>query len=155
MVDSEKRQASSGHVEGFRECDCDFLKYLTRKRKIDSEVVESVSQELRETPLAAINELQHRVNTVLGRKDISSANITVALEQISCHEIRDSIRKRIASGEVHYKETYLLEEMMSSLSSEANATCQWYNKNGRLSRIINGHLWRRKVPTYDGDGHSI
>ena len=58
IVDSEKRQASSCHVEGFRECSCDFLKYLTRKRKIDSEVVEALSQELRETPLSAINEPQ-------------------------------------------------------------------------------------------------
>ncbi len=62
VVDSEKRQASSGHVEGFRECSCDFPKYLTRKRKIDSEVVEAVSQELRETPLGAFSSwgsLQH------------------------------------------------------------------------------------------------
>ena len=36
VIDSEKRQTSSCHVEGFRECSCDFLKYLTRKRKIDS-----------------------------------------------------------------------------------------------------------------------
>ncbi len=34
LVDSEKRQASSGHVEGFRECGSDFLPFLTRKRKI-------------------------------------------------------------------------------------------------------------------------
>ena len=92
VVDSEKRQESSGHVEEFRECSYDFLKYLTCKRKIDSEVVEAVSQELHERPLSAINELQHGVNTRLDRKDISSANIAVALGQISCHDIRDSVR---------------------------------------------------------------
>jgi len=44
IVDSEKRQASSGHVERFRESGCDFLTFLTRKRKVDSEVVEAVTQ---------------------------------------------------------------------------------------------------------------
>ena len=46
LLDSEKRQASSGHVERFRDCGCDFLKFLTRKRKVDSEVVEAVLSEL-------------------------------------------------------------------------------------------------------------
>ena len=39
VVDSQKRQASSGHVERFGECDSDFLCFLTRKRKVDSQVV--------------------------------------------------------------------------------------------------------------------
>ena len=52
LVDSEKRQASSGHVERFRECGSDFLHFLTRKRKVDSQVVEAVLHELLDTPLA-------------------------------------------------------------------------------------------------------
>ena len=119
IVGSQKRQASSGHVEMFRECGCDFLKFLTRKRKVDSQVVEAVSQELQQTPLAMIEELQQQVNTRLGRKDISSANIKAALEQIPCYHIRDAVRKQIATGKAHYKEQHLLEEIMSSVSSEA------------------------------------
>lgn len=45
VVGSQKRQASSQHVEDFRG-GCDFLGFLTRKRKIDAEVVEAVRQEL-------------------------------------------------------------------------------------------------------------
>ena len=51
IVGSQKRQASSGHMERFRECGRDFLRFLTRKRKVDSEVVEAVSQELQRQPL--------------------------------------------------------------------------------------------------------
>ena len=122
IVGSQKRQASSGHVERFRECGCDFLKFLTRKRKVDSEVVEAVLGELLSEPLAEIKELQERVNTGLGRNDLTPANIQVALEQISCHQIRGAIRKHIAKGEAHYKEEYLLEEMMSTMSCGANAS---------------------------------
>ena len=59
VVDSENRQASSGHVERFRECGSDFLHFLTRKRKVDSQVVEAVLAELLDTPLAETVEL-HR-----------------------------------------------------------------------------------------------
>jgi hypothetical protein len=45
ITGSEKRQASSGHMERFRESGCDFLRFLTRKRKVDSEVVEAAIQE--------------------------------------------------------------------------------------------------------------
>ncbi len=34
VVDSQKRQASSGHIERFRECGSDFLRFLTRKRNV-------------------------------------------------------------------------------------------------------------------------
>jgi len=121
IVDSEKRQASSGHVEMFRECGCNFLKFLTRKRKVDSAVVEAVLQELRHTPLADLGALQERVNTQLGRSDLSSDNIKVALEQIPYQQIRGTLRKQLSAGKAHYHEKYLLEEMMSSMSCEALA----------------------------------
>ena len=104
LVDSEKRQASSGHVEGFRECGSDFLSFLTRKRKVDSQVVEAVLAELLDTPLAEAVELQQRVNVGLGRSDLSSANIKVALGQISCEHIRGALRKQKAAGKAHYQE---------------------------------------------------
>jgi transposase-like protein len=121
IVGSENRQASSGHVERFRECGCDMLSFLTRKRKVDSEVVEAVSQELLHEPLAKTRELQQRVNARLGRDDLSSANMKAALEQIPCEQMRGAVGKQIASGKAHYKEKYLLEAMMKSSSGEAIA----------------------------------
>ena len=115
IVDSDNRQASSGHMERFRECGCDILAFLTRKRKVDSEVVDAVTQELLDTPLAEISELSQRVNARLGRDDLSPDNIKAALDQIPCSEIRATLRKQIASGEAHYQEEYLLGEMMSSM----------------------------------------
>jgi len=116
VVDSEKRQASSGHVERFRECGNDFLHFLTRKRKVDSQVVEAVLAELLDTPLAETDELQKRVNARLGRSDLSCMNIKVALEQIPCQHIRGALRKQIASGKAHYQEEELLKEMMNTMS---------------------------------------
>ena len=121
LVDSEKRQASSGHVERFRECGSDFLHFLTRKRKVDSQVVEAVLQELHDTPLAETVELQERVNVRLGRSDLSSANVKVALEHISCQHIRGALRKQIAAGKAHYQEEELLKEMMNTMSASAGS----------------------------------
>jgi transposase-like protein len=122
LLDSDKRQASSGHVERFWECGCDFLKFLTRKRKVDSQVVEAVLSELLCDPLAEMKELCERVNARLGRNDLTPANIKVALEQISCYAIREAIQKQIASGKAHYKEEYLLEQLLQMMSSmEATA----------------------------------
>ncbi len=112
LFDSNNRQASSQHMEDFRECGCDFLHYLTRKRKVDPVVVEAIRQELIHAPLAKLTELQERVNAKLGRKDLTSSNIKAALEQISYAEIRDAILNQLANGEAHYQESYLLTEMM-------------------------------------------
>jgi transposase-like protein/predicted DNA binding CopG/RHH family protein len=116
LFGGNSRQAASGHVERFRKCGSDFLNFLTRKRKVDSQVVEAVTQELLHDPLAEICELQQRVNIRLGRDDLSCANITVALEQIPYHTVREAIRKQIASGKAHYQEEHLLQEMMASAS---------------------------------------
>jgi transposase-like protein len=116
LFGGNSRQAASGHVERFRQCGSDFLSFLTRKRKVDSQVVEAVTQELLHNPLAEIGELQQRVNARLGRDDLSCVNISVALEQIPYHTVRDVIRKQLASGEAHYQEEGLLQEMMVSSS---------------------------------------
>jgi len=116
LFGGNSRQAASGHVERFRKCGSDFLSFLTRKRKVDSQVVGAVTQELLHDPLAEIGELQQRVNARLGRDDLSDANIKVALEQIPYGTVRDSIRKQIAIGKAHYQEERLLQEMMLSES---------------------------------------
>lgn len=110
------RQAASGHMERFRKCGSDFLSFLTRKRKVDTQVVEAVTQELLHDPLAEIGALQQRVNAKLNRDDLSCVNIKVALEQIPYSTVRGAIRKQIAGGKAHYQEEHLLQEMMASAS---------------------------------------
>ena len=114
LFDSNNRQASSQHMEDFRDCGGDFLSYLTRKRKVDAVVVEAVRQELIRDPLAKLVELQEQVNSSLGRKDLTSANIKVALKQISYDQIRNAILNQLSGGKAHYQEEYLLTEMMES-----------------------------------------
>ena len=121
IFDSCNRQASSNHFESFVACGCNFLDYLKRKRKVNDEVVDAVLEELMQEPLAAVSDLTPRVNARLMRDDISRENINAALEGISCQEIRGVIRGQLSSGEAHYKEEYLLAEMMTSFSSEAGS----------------------------------
>jgi len=118
LFKSNNRQASSQHIEDFRDCGSDFLDFLTRKRKVDSDVVDAVTKELCQDPLAKLNELQQRVNARLSREDLTVANIRVALEQIPYTQIRDSINNQLDKGKLHYQEEYLLTEMMRSLSPE-------------------------------------
>jgi len=119
IVESSNRQAASGHVEEFRASGEDFSAVLTRKRKVDGEVVEAVRRELARDPLLEVRVLRERVNERLGREDLSEANVEAALDQISCEELRRGVGKQLDRGEAHYKEAYLLEEMMTTLSSEA------------------------------------
>lgn len=120
LFGGNSRQAASGHVERFRDSGSDMLRFLTRKRKVDSQVVEAVTHQLLHDPLAEIIELQHRVNSELGRDDLSCVNIKVALEQITYRTVRDAIRKQIASGKAHYQEEHLLQEIMKSASCSAS-----------------------------------
>jgi len=119
LFDSNNRQASSQHMEDFREGGCDFLPYLTRKRKVDSVVLEAVRQELMRDPLAKLVELQERVNASLGCSNLTSANIKAALEQIPYVQIRGVIMSQLSHGKAHYHEEYLLTEMMESNNAVA------------------------------------
>lgn len=119
IVGSSNRQAASEHVEGFRACGEDFQATLQRKRKVDGSVVEAVRKEVYRDPLLEVGVLRDRVGALLGREDLSEANIQAALDQISCRELRRVMRRQLDRGEAHYKEAYLLEEMTATLSSEA------------------------------------
>jgi transposase-like protein len=119
IVSSGNRQASSQHVEDFRESGEDFKGLLLRKRKVDEEVVEAVAMELRRDPLVEMGDLQRRVSERLSRDDLSARNIDTALDQISYKELRGVVRRQFSKGEAHYNEEYLLEEMMEGLSCES------------------------------------
>jgi len=118
LFESENRQAASQHVEDFRDCGEDFLDFLKRRRKIDEEVTEVVKKVLREAPLLENHEIARRVNLELGRSDIAPSNMTEALKQIGCNEIRETLKNQLKAGKAHYKESYLLGEMMDTLSCE-------------------------------------
>ena len=97
----------------------DFIQFLSHKRKVDEKVVSTVLTKLKTDPLASGRDLQTRVNGRLGRDNLSVANINVALEAISAKEIRTAMQKQLARGEAHYREAYLLKEMVRSLENDA------------------------------------
>ena len=97
----------------------DFIQFLSHKRKVDEKVVSTVLTELKTDPLASGRDLQTHVNGRLGRYNLSVANINVALEAISAKEIRTAMQKQLARGEAHYREAYLLKEMVRSLENDA------------------------------------
>ena len=97
----------------------DVTSLLLRKRKVNSEVLDAVLEELLLDPLAKISELSDRVNNRLSRNDISPQNVKAALESISFIKVRGEIQKRLSKGEAHLKEEYLLSEMINSFSSES------------------------------------
>ena len=114
IVLSDNKQASSRHVELFRGCGMDFKRFILHKRKVNEQLVEAVLLELKSDPLAKVIQLNQRVNQRLERNDISKENILAALDVISCRQIRKAMLKQIAKGQAHYKEEYLLSEMMQS-----------------------------------------
>jgi len=119
IVGSANRQAASQHVEEFRQCGEDVRAFVQRQRKVDATVVEGALKELMKTPLVGPGELADRVNEQLGRQDLTAANMKVALEQIPYARVVDRLHQQVEVGQVQYKESYLLEEMMASLSPEA------------------------------------
>ncbi len=78
IVGSPNRQPASQHVEDFRACGEDFKAGVTRKRKVDEEVVEAVAHELAHDPFASPGELASRATERLGRDDLTPANIEAA-----------------------------------------------------------------------------
>ncbi|MEW6619776.1 MAG: hypothetical protein AB1422_10650 [bacterium] len=117
IVGSKNRQASSSHMEQFHACGGDILKFLSRRRKVDGEVVGAVLSELKKDPLKAKNELCQEVKRRLSRDDLTEMNIQAALEQIPYEPLYRRLREQLNKGEVHYQEDYLLQEVMNSFSS--------------------------------------
>lgn len=113
------RQGVDDHERRFRESGGNIFHYLTRQRKVDATVVEAVRSEVFKCLLRRISELVVLVNQGLERQDLSSANISAALEKISLAEALPVLRSQLAQGIVHYKESYLLKTMMEKLSPEA------------------------------------
>ena len=116
IVGSENRQAASNHVEHFYACGKSISTFLTRRRKVDAEVVETVLNKLRDKPLSQVDELCVAVNKHLGRNDLTKMNISATLEQIPFASLRQVLYNQLSDGKLHYKEEYLFQEMMNNLS---------------------------------------
>jgi transposase-like protein len=119
VVGSSNRQAACNHIRDFRDCGEDFLAFLSRRKKLDSQVVSAIREELLKDPLASCPQLQPKVNARLGRDDLSVRNLEEAMDLIPVRPFRQAIQRQLAKGEVHYQEQYLLSEMMTSLSPQA------------------------------------
>lgn len=118
IVGSANRQASSQHVEDFRACGGDMQATLLRDRKVDEMVVDAVRSEVLQAPLMSTEVLCDRVNARLDRTDITWANIEAALAQVSCRVLRRVMRKQLATGAAHYKESYLLDTLLLAYERE-------------------------------------
>jgi hypothetical protein len=116
LVGSNNRQAASQHIEDFRDCEKDFKSVVTRRRKVDENVVSAVRVELLFDPLASIAELRERTNHRLLRNDLIDANIMAALDQIDANFLRVAINREIEKGCAHYKESALMEQMLNELN---------------------------------------
>jgi transposase-like protein len=115
--EGKSRQSIDDHEGRFRESGGNLKDYINRKRKVDEEVVEEIKIILKKEPLASKSDIAIRVNKNLGRTDINPSNIEAGLEQISCNAVLPAVKKQLEKGEIHYKEEYLLSEMMKSNSA--------------------------------------
>ena len=115
------RQNINNYVREYEQCDENLFDYLRHKRKVDPVVVEAVRAELSKNVLAKTGALCVQVNQQLGRHDLSSANIRVALEQIPCTVIRQTVLREIAAGAFHPKEDVVLAELFAVLEQREMA----------------------------------
>lgn len=113
------RQNINNYVREYEDCDENLFDYLRHKRKVDPVVVEAVRQELGKDGLVRTGELRIRVNQHLGREDLSSENIRVALAQIPCTVIRATVLREIARGAFHPKEEIVLAELFGAVEHYA------------------------------------
>jgi transposase-like protein len=113
------RQNINNYVREYESCDENMFAYLRHKRKVAPVVVEAVLNELGKDVLAKTGALCLRVNHRLGRSDLTSANIGVALEQIPCSVIRSKVLREIAKGRLHPKEDVVLAELFAIVEQGA------------------------------------
>jgi len=109
------RQNINNYIREYEQCDENLFDYLRHKRKVDPTVVTAVREELGKDVLAKTSTLRIRVNQHLGRDDLTSANIQVALEQIPCTVIRATVLRELAEGAFHPKEEVVLAELFAAV----------------------------------------
>ena len=113
------RQNINNYLREYEDCDENLFDYLRHNRKVEPVVVEAVRRELGKDVLATTSELGIRVNQRLGREDLSSANIRVALAHIPCTVIRANVLRELAKGAFHPKEEVVVAELFEIVEREA------------------------------------
>ena len=125
LLGSTNRQAVDGHMKGFREADGDLADYVTRKRKVNADVVELVWKAWSANPYVRLVELTAAVNTVYdGDKPLSSANVREALNEISGYRVWRRLLKDVEKGRAHYEEPFLIEHLLRLLSEQTPDTSE-------------------------------
>lgn len=119
VFEYKARQNINNYIREYEQCDENMFDYLRHKRKVDPVVVKAVRKELGKDVLAKTGELRIRVNQHLGREDLTSENIRVALEQIPCTVIRAKVLREIAEGAFHPKEELVLAELFAAVEQYA------------------------------------
>jgi len=119
---SAHRQNIQNFQQEFERCAEDVLAYLTRKRKVDSAVVEAVTEVLRQHPLASVPQRCQQVILHLGRADLSPDNIAPALQEVPCTVIRPVLQQRWEEGTFHPKEEVVLQEALAALLAGPSPT---------------------------------
>jgi hypothetical protein len=133
---SQACQNIHNFVREYEQCDENLCDYLRHKRNVDPVVVEAVREELRRDVLIKATELGIRVNHRLGRDDLTSANIRVALEQIPCSVIRGPVLREIAAGSCHPKEEVVLTALFTFFEQDEQ----------RGKRVAGGRCYAGSLP---------
>lgn len=116
------RQNINNSIREYEACDENLFDYLRHKRKVDPVVVTAVRDELGHDVLAKTEVLCARVNQRLGRDDLTSSNIRVALEQIPCTVIRATVCRELTQGAFHPKEDVVLAELCAAVEQSEGAS---------------------------------
>ncbi|MCI0528984.1 MAG: DDE-type integrase/transposase/recombinase [Nitrospira sp.] len=111
------RRDVNNYWRGFWGSGGEFIKYLLRKKKVDSEVVQAVEVEVKRYPWRRSKELLEGVNKRLGREDLTVCNVEAALDQIPCRVIRAEVIRKWEEGRFHPKEEQILEEVLKALEA--------------------------------------
>jgi hypothetical protein len=116
------RQNIQNFGQEFEQSGQDLLAYLQRKRKVDSSVVEAVTEAVWHRPRANVSQLCQQVATQVARPDLPAASIPPALEEGPCPVIRPILQQQWAEGTFHpTAEVGLPAAFAALLSSSASA----------------------------------
>lgn len=124
VLGSPNRQASDEHIQAFRDSGGDLGRYLSRKRKVDAQVVGAVEEVLGEDVWVSLSELAAGVNGRLGRGDLTVGNIASALDQVSGRVVRRLYQKLVARGGGHYEESYVLDRLFGMVLEGSDGASQ-------------------------------
>jgi transposase-like protein len=118
----KSRQNTQNFEQELKKCGGDLLNYLQHKRKVDTSVVQAVTEVVRRRPLAFAPQICERVSARLGRTDLTPANIRTALKAVPCTVIRPVLQRQWEGGTFHPKEEVVLQEALAALLSSRPST---------------------------------